>query len=465
MVLSMKLSFGSIFKVSIRYVYPRGDTYYYQRKIPLDLLERYGGTQLIKVNLKTADLKQVARQVGALNKQYESIWASLRSNHNLKPLSVREASIKLLAKHELKPRPAINEELSIDHFIDSLQGKREAYAQGDEHAYWNAGLEEYLNPIEVEAVRLINEGPKFRLNDALEVYLGGHKKKNDKRFRVYVSRVWDKLITILGDKEFEQVTRADANGFVAQGIAEGSKTTTVDRQVSAIRAVFNVVIIEREIAKVNPFLSLRIASLGEDSKARGTFDSNQLATLIRECKNKDDDVRWLLALQIDLGCRLAETTGLALSDLHLDESVPYVSFKPHPWRSLKTTSSKRNIPLVGISLWAAQRVLQSAKKEQLYAFPRYTNEAECKANNASATLNKWIGSLGIDKTTHELRHTMRDRLRHAHAPKPIQDAVGGWGREDVADTYGLGYGLEHLKEWLDKVVVDVPIEQLDTSTK
>jgi hypothetical protein len=370
----MKLSLGSIFKVSIRYVYQRGDTYYYQRKIPLDLIERYGGTQLIKVNLKTSDLRQVAKQVSALNKQYESMWVSLRSNHTLKPRSVNEAAIKLLAKYELQPRPTNNEELNIDLFIDSLEGKREAYAQGDEHLYRNVDLDEYLDPVEVEAVRLLKESPKFRLSDALEVYLSGHKKKNDKKFRVYVGRVWDKLIAVLGNKEFEQVTRVDGNHFVSNGIAEGSKTTTVDRQVSAVRAVFNVVIIEKEIAKVNPFLSLRIASLGEDSKVRGTFDSNQLANLMRECKHKDDDVRWLLALQIDLGCRLAETTGLALSDLHLDVSVPYVSFRHHPWRSLKTSSSKRDIPLVGISLWAAQRVVQSAKKGQLYAFPRYTSE-------------------------------------------------------------------------------------------
>ena len=108
----MKLSLGSIFRVSIRYVYQRGDTYYYQRKIPLDLLERYGGTQLIKVNLKTADLRQVAKQVSALNKQYESIWASLRTDHSLKPLSVNQAAIKLLARYALAPRPTTNEELN-----------------------------------------------------------------------------------------------------------------------------------------------------------------------------------------------------------------------------------------------------------------------------------------------------------------------------------------------------------------
>jgi hypothetical protein len=39
-----------------------------------------------------------------------------------------------------------------------------------------------------------------------------------------------------------------------------------------------------------------------------------------------------------------------------------------------------------------------------------------------------------------------------NAPKSIQDAIGGWGREDIGDSYGLGYGLENLEGWLDKLV-------------
>lgn len=108
---------------------------------------------------------------------------------------------------------------------------------------------------------------------------------------------------------------------------------------------------------------------------------------------------------------------------------------------------------MGISLWAAEQIKRAAEGGQLFAFPRYTNGTECKANNASATFNKWIRSLGINRTTHELRHTIRDRLRHAGAPKDIQDAVGGWGKEDIGDKYGLGYGLGQLKGWLDKIVL------------
>ena len=112
--------------------------------------------------------------------------------------------------------------------------------------------------------------------------------------------------------------------------------------------------------------------------------------------------------------------------------------RPHPWRSLKTKSSKRDVPLVGISLWAAQRIIQTAKAGQLYAFLAYTNGKDCKATHASNTLNKWIKSLGIDKTTHELRHTIKDRLRNVGAPKDIQNAVGDGLRRILGISMGLG---------------------------
>ena len=40
------------------------------------------------------------------------------------------------------------------------------------------------------------------------------------------------------------------------------------------------------------------------------------------------------------------------------------------------------------------------------------------------------------------------------ALKDIQDAVGGWGKEDIGDKYGLGYGLAQLREWMDKIVLE-----------
>lgn len=130
---------------------------------------------------------------------------------------------------------------------------------------------------------------------------------------------------------------------------------------------------------------------------------------------------------MDTGARLAEVVGLALEDFHLEGETPYLDIRPHPWRTLKTENSPRLVPLVGASLWAARRVIETARAGQFFAFPRYIGEGEkgkvAKATAASATINKWMENAGLPHTTHELRHTMRDRLRDADVPNDIQNAM------------------------------------------
>ena len=71
-----------------------------------------------------------------------------------------------------------------------------------------------------------------------------------------------------------------------------------------------------------------------------------------ECVKLDDDIRWLIALISDTSMRLAEAAGLRISDLHLEEDIPFVRLKGHASRPLKTAGSRRDIPLVGSALWA-----------------------------------------------------------------------------------------------------------------
>ena len=71
----------------------------------------------------------------------------------------------------------------------------------------------------------------------------------------------------------------------------------------------------------------------------------------------------------DTGMRLAEVAGLHVDDIVLGD-VPYLHVKPHRWRSLKTGSSERKIPLVGASLWAAKRIKSMSDS---YCFPSYVD--------------------------------------------------------------------------------------------
>ena len=78
-----------------------------------------------------------------------------------------------------------------------------------------------------------------------------------------------------------------------------------------------------------------------------------LKIIHRTCQTSNDEPRWLVAIISYTGMRLSEAAGLSKGDIYLDEEVPYVGIKCHPWRRLKTAGSQRKIPLVGMSLRAA----------------------------------------------------------------------------------------------------------------
>jgi len=446
------INFGTVFSLHIKYVYQRGDNYYFQRKIPNDLQERYGSKSHIKENLKTVDPVEVARKVKELNRKYEAIWEALRRDPSVCPDSVRENAKLLLERHGLKPQPATNDQILLERFYDVLIDKEYQYTGGDVELADQVSIDEYLEPVEVEAIRLLNDKPKLLLSDARDVYLEGHEKRNDQKFYNDSFRAWARFIDSVGNKPFEAVTREDANGYVKTLLAQRLKTGTVRRMIVPLKAGFNTVIVEKEIHRTNPFERLRIPGFGEDADKRVSLSPKELATLKAACIAKDDDIRWAIGMLTDLGARLGEVLGLALADIHLEEPVPYVHFQPHPWRSLKTKASRRKVPLIGTSLWAAQRILASAQAGQKFAFPRYISNGQCKAGTAAASVNSWIKARGVDKTTHELRHSIRDRLRNVNCPRSVIQQIGGWSSESIGDDYGEGYALHLLQEWMLKTV-------------
>jgi len=160
-----------------------------------------------------------------------------------------------------------------------------------------------------------------------------------------------------------------------------------------------------------------------------------------------------LALISDTGLRLSEAAGLHREDLVLDHKIPHLIIQAHPWRTLKTSASERKVPLVGASLWAAQRIL-SDDLNRVFAFPRYNRSEQTNGNSASAALNKWLKSYVPDGCSiHSFRHSMRDRLRVVNCPSEMIDQIGGWSRDTVGQGYGLGFGLETLSSYMDQITI------------
>ena len=170
----------------------------------------------------------------------------------------------------------------------------------------------------------------------------------------------------------------------------------------------------------------------------------------KHCYQKDDDIRWLIALLSDTGMRLAEAAGLAKEDVFLDTEIPHIRPCERPWRPLKTRSSERDVPLVGAALLAAQGAYETSPNE--YLFPRFCLDDGCKADYASNSLNKWLRKhVPNGCVVHSFRHSMRDRLRAVECLSDLIDQIGGWQTAGVGQCYGTGFELDVLFQWMKKL--------------
>ena len=286
------------------------------------------------------------------------------------------------------------------------------------------------------------------MSNALQLYISLKGKTKDKRFTAYANRAVSYLLKAVGNKYLGDYTRADANALRDFLIKRGLVNTSVKRNFEVVRAIFNLAEREYALDIKNPFANILLINI-KLGTVRPPLKQEEIKMLQVMCKLHDDEMRWLIGLICDTGIRLAEACGLLISDINLDADIPYINIQPHSWRPLKTKSSCRTVPLVGISLWSAERVISNTMGE--FAFPRYCSSSGHKADSASNALNKWMRPY-VQKggVIHSFRHSMRDRLREVECPADIIDQIGGWQSAGVGQSYGQGYSIKVMHKWLSK---------------
>jgi len=248
--------------------------------------------------------------------------------------------------------------------------------------------------------------PQLSVQKAISIYLklkGEGKSKTSLRA---VERSMGYLTKACGNKFLDQYSKSDATNFRDALIERGLTGSSIARTFGTVKSVFNLATNESGFDIRNPFSGVyfdRQAGVVE----RMPIPIEEIQRVQLECKTIDDDIRWLVALISDTGMRLSEAVGLHVDDIVLKKNqIPFVRVKEHPWRRLKTKDSTRVIPLVGASLWAANRLQQSSSYSK-FSFPRYNLTGSSNANSASAALNKWLKPLVSEgRTLHSFRHSM-----------------------------------------------------------
>tara|TARA_B100000768_G_scaffold39948_1_gene38824 strand:- start:99 stop:1109 length:1011 start_codon:yes stop_codon:yes gene_type:complete len=289
---------------------------------------------------------------------------------------------------------------------------------------------------------------------AVAVYLRLKRINRPPTFEATVRRSCGYLIDCCGMKDLKDYMRSDATKFRDYLFAKGLNGASVARIFSTVRAVINLALSEFGLSIINPFSNVYFDQ-SQGVKKRHPIKPEDIKKVQVECFKTDDEKRWLIALIADTGIRLAEGAGLLRSDFIKKDGIFCVNIRPHPWRSLKTASSARVIPLVGSAKWAAERVLAQSDGNE-FAFPNYNDGKRTNANSASAALNKWLKTkIGQGYTIHSFRHSMRDRLRAVECSSDVIDQIGGWLTQGVGNAYGEGYPANILAKQLERVCINI----------
>ena len=375
------------------YLWQKRGVYYFRRKVPNDVQQQYERSQIV-ICLKTKSKSAAVKASRSIASKLDDFW-----------LQMRIADMDVPASHLLvkgKPKDAFT-----------------SYASS--------------------------------LSDALATYCSLKGADRTALFFTAAKRNVGYVLEHLGDRPIDTYSSADAASFRDWLIDRGLTTSSISRIFETIRAVINLTIQELGLACRNDIANIYLPKKEEEK--RKPIPKHEILQIQKTCLELADERRLVIALISDTGMRLSEALGLVWGDVRLDHEYPHINLVEHPWRQLKTSGSKRLVPLVGVSLEAIKVMHQQGFSTQ-FLFPSYTNEAKCNGNSASAALNKWLKQYTGQGVIHSFRHSFRDRLREAEVDVELTDQLGGWASSSIGQSYGAGHTLKQKHNAMQRIVLN-----------
>jgi len=317
------------------------------------------------------------------------------------------------------------------------------------------------NPDRVEAAALLGgiEEPGITLEKALEVFWEheaareiGKSPDQIRRWRNPKIKAIRNLIGQIGNKELSAISRADMLKFRdwwsdkmrSEGLVANSANKDLIHVGHVIKTANERLTLGLDEQLRRAMDNLSFKDEKDESRDRPPFSDKWIREKILApgaLRNLNEEARCILLALVNTGARPSEIAGLLPEHICLDGPVPYISIEPEG-RKLKNSQSKRQIPLVGVSL--------TAFKERPQGFPTYRFK-----DKISATLNSFMRDNGLMETErhvlYSLRHSFEDRMIKAEFDDRMRRTL--FGHKLDREKYGNGASLEHMHQKLIEIAI------------
>jgi len=430
-----------------RYLHERDGLYHYKRRVPASVSALDARAPVIRMSLKTDDLLVARSKRDVIEAADNELWGSMIANDGVDAARLRYAAAKTRAE-----AMGFNFKSSFDVASEQIEQivKRVLAVEGQ--------------PVEIQqAVTGAIEKPTDTVSQAFEIYcneikrseLATKSKVQKAAWKKVKKRATTKFIEVVSDKPMVEITRDDANALYLHWLdriapVEGKRTHTPsigNRDLGNMRVLYREYFTHiGDKDRTNPFDNFSFAE--KKKRKRPPFSIEWIKTKILingSLATMNRELRGAVLAMIETGARPSEICNLTPEMIILEDDVPHLKIMPRDDpddpREIKTESSIRNVPLIGISL--------EVFKKHPEGFPRYRE----KEGAMSAAVNKFFRENGLFPTDqhklYSLRHSFEDRMKNAKLDHELRKIL--MGHTIDRPDYGEGGSLEWRRDELKRI--------------
>jgi integrase len=435
-----------------RFLIPRDGVYYYWRRVPKSVALLDERAPFIRMSLKTDDLAKARAQRDLLEVADNMLWGSL--------IGEGSASAQSLAAYQVARAHAESLGFTYRSAFEVAQ-----LPLPDIHQRFLA-IKDERTPVATEAAALGGvEQPKVKVTEAFKMFceeiraaeLAGKSEKQREQWKKVKNVAVKAFISVVGsDMDMVDITRDHGRQFYQHWVKKLAPENGVNRKSASLgkRRMGDMRILYGEYFKhigdgdrQNPFDGL---TFNEKFKTRRPpFEIEFVQDKILKpgtLAGLNAEARAIVFVLIETGARGGEICNLHPEVIKLNDKVPHILIQPRldpeDPREIKTTSSIRRIPLVGVAL--------EAMKKFPNGFPNYKENE----GSFSATARKFFSENSLFPTKkhviYSFRHTFEDRMKEAKVDFKLREILMGHALEDP--KYGSGGSLKLYQDELLKIV-------------
>ena len=291
-----------------------------------------------------------------------------------------------------------------------------------------------------------------RLSDAMAIYLHESDAGDGRKFQCDVLHVYRRFTALIGNLHLCDLRYVHACTFRDHLLGLGLKPVTVRRQTAILNAMLNVAFRYLDIDRLSPFRALRISGV-EIHRPMRVITHELMLQVKEKLMTRFKPYKFIGLMQLNTGLRLSEPVYARVEDCLLDHPIPHIWIRRNELSNRKNKSSIRAVPLVGVSLFAARRLVEMAKCEESdWLVPQYAHYHG--SNSCSAIMNKYLADLEF--RSHMFRHGLIDRMKACNdIPTRLAESITGHssGGSEFNNYGTVGYTLEQKLEVLNRIVI------------